>query len=1042
MITFLPLITQNLFISENSSGGYTVSGKDVNNMFHFTLNEIGNLNNGITYSNIINYSNDWYPMIGTNDVSQKIYINSFNNLKAKNWILSIDHTQCGNSNLTNFTVLVQLNNISFRNVSNGGYSNDINGYDIEFFSDNLHTTKLNWEIENYDPVLGTLIAWVNIPTVYSNIDTNFYINVGSNNDNTFQGGVTGSAWNSNYKMVLHSINYDSTSNNNFIINQGATAVVGKIGNGIGLTGGGQNAPGGSYFETPSIYRLVSGSTQSSISLWVSAQSHETYPLIFSSGGPDPTQPRDGAQFIVNFPDAPQISWSADNNNGGPDYKIYNYTFHSNTPYNLVFEKTGNNTGILYINGVAITPTSGSFGNYQPGTYSFWGSFGSPAYSTLNGWLDEIEVSNVAFGPDWNITRYNNQNNPGNIGSDGFIKYSTNDTDLLTYYGSPTFSNGYVTLNGLNQYIDTGLTLKNTNLTLNFWANSSIATFSTTYGNRFFGYEDYNSGNDGIGVYMGFDNSYSLVMRNNGVASNVLWQSKVLKNRWIMYTMTIDSVNGTYVYINGIQTGSGIGKSYSIIPNATLHLGSDAFTHSNSYFNGKIGGFQYFTSPLSAYDIKNLYNTQINKFNDGYLADYISSNLVLNYNVGDINSYSEGNNWYDLTSRHNDSTIESLTQVTYANNSTKSYFIFSGTGSSFCETAYNSDFNLSVGDCSLEAYFKFNTIDFTTVQIILAKDTHGSNFDWCIGLSSSSIFLATQNTNQYFSASVPTFGTSSWYHIVYSKTGVTNSFYLNGINYGTNISIAVSNNDTFTFSIGCASYNAPNSFFKGYLSSVRIYNGYGLNDNDVFYNMNELNKQYGNYITPYYNGVISLTGSATFSNNIISIPLHSYGYIPYNSDIMPNGTKGCSLGVFFKLPASPQSVNMLISVGRYAGPGTYAGIGVIPGSNSINIDLAEIGASVTFIADTNWHFAMLTIPENSTIFKAKLYIDGVQKTIESYAGSTSTILNMNTLETRLGGIAGRNDSFANYEGELAYPIIYKGVMSANEILNIWNTLNNI
>ena len=112
------------------------------------------------------------------------------------------------SDLTNFPILV---NITSNNLSSKAQSD---GDDIVFT--NASGTKLNHEIENYTSSNGKLIAWVNVTSVSSSLDTTIFMYYGNSNcDNQENAAGT---WDSNYVMVQHlnetsGTHYDSTSNN-------------------------------------------------------------------------------------------------------------------------------------------------------------------------------------------------------------------------------------------------------------------------------------------------------------------------------------------------------------------------------------------------------------------------------------------------------------------------------------------------------------------------------------------------------------------------------------------------------------------------------------------------------------------------------------------------------------------------------------------------------------------------------------------------------------------------------------------------------------
>jgi hypothetical protein len=79
----------------------------------------------------------------------------------------------------NFTVLVNVTDPGLKTVDQvGGHVRRADGFDIGFYTDAALTTKLKWQIEKYDNVAGTLVAWVKLPTLSSSTDTVFYMGYG------------------------------------------------------------------------------------------------------------------------------------------------------------------------------------------------------------------------------------------------------------------------------------------------------------------------------------------------------------------------------------------------------------------------------------------------------------------------------------------------------------------------------------------------------------------------------------------------------------------------------------------------------------------------------------------------------------------------------------------------------------------------------------------------------------------------------------------------------------------------------------------------
>lgn len=79
------------------------------------------------------------------------------------------------ADLTNYPVLVSLTNAAWKTTASGGHVASASGYDITFYSDLARTSVLAWEIEAFDGSTGALIAWVKIPSLPANLETNIYM---------------------------------------------------------------------------------------------------------------------------------------------------------------------------------------------------------------------------------------------------------------------------------------------------------------------------------------------------------------------------------------------------------------------------------------------------------------------------------------------------------------------------------------------------------------------------------------------------------------------------------------------------------------------------------------------------------------------------------------------------------------------------------------------------------------------------------------------------------------------------------------------------
>ena len=144
----------------------------------------------------------------------------------------------GDSDLTNFPVLVQFTHPDLRTTSDGGFVTNTNGYDIVLTASD-GVTILNHQIENYSSNTseGILTFWVRFPVLSTTTDTEFYIYFG--NSLITSNPSTTSVWDSNYKMVLHlneeqpADTYpDAAGEGTDALNNGSILSTGKISNGI------------------------------------------------------------------------------------------------------------------------------------------------------------------------------------------------------------------------------------------------------------------------------------------------------------------------------------------------------------------------------------------------------------------------------------------------------------------------------------------------------------------------------------------------------------------------------------------------------------------------------------------------------------------------------------------------------------------------------------------------------------------------------------------------------------------------------------------
>jgi YD repeat-containing protein len=194
--------------------------------------------------------------------------------------ITISHSNVsGSSNLTNFPVLISLTSDTDLQAHAQANGNDI------LFTDSSGTAKLSHEIESYSN--GTLVAWVQIPTLSPSADTAIYVYYGNPAATNQQNSAA--VWSSSYLAVQHFPSsttltaHDSTANgNNGTLVNNPVATSGKIGGAAAFT-----AANSQYIQNTTL--SVPAGSDMTISFWAnitSAQATATCGSAFTVGGSD------------------------------------------------------------------------------------------------------------------------------------------------------------------------------------------------------------------------------------------------------------------------------------------------------------------------------------------------------------------------------------------------------------------------------------------------------------------------------------------------------------------------------------------------------------------------------------------------------------------------------------------------------------------------------------------------------------------------------------------------------------------------------------
>jgi len=319
----------------------------------------------------------------------------------------VDHNKVPNTTQTNFPVLISGTYPFLKTVANGGKVSNSNGYDILFTTDSTGTTKLNWEVERYNPATGELVAWVKA-NLSPATDTRIYIQYGDPAISTFQGNIS-ATWNSSYAAVYHLKNgttlsaADATSNANNGTIVGATATSGQIEGAASLSGAPQyiNAGNGASIG------LTGNMT---IEAWVNPTDYSNYSGIAGKTSGTYGFPKPFDFYLTQNTGIPQLYRG--NGTMGNYSNVAGTAAPATGVWSHIVVTISGNTVTHYLNGVVNgSGTLSAAGAGANGTESLFIGSRNDFATRFKGKMDEVRLLNAALSADWVRTSYNNQSSP-------------------------------------------------------------------------------------------------------------------------------------------------------------------------------------------------------------------------------------------------------------------------------------------------------------------------------------------------------------------------------------------------------------------------------------------------------------------------------------------------------------------------------------------------------------------------------------------------------------------------------------------------------
>ena len=329
--------------------------------------------------------------------------------------------------LTNYPVLVSIvGDANLKSTGNGGNVQSTSGYDIMFQGRDATTCggpaacQLPHEIEQYDPVAGTYVAWVNVPglkTQTNGASTTFNM-VYDNLAVTTTTEQKTAVWDPSFMAVWH-LNQssgsmaDSTSNANTGTNTALMSTAGEVTNGVGTDG----ATSFMSFNSGSSLNVGSGAGFT-YSAWVNTS--DAFGAIYSLR--NSTNSQAVIDVMLGYDGATMSSGTLlayARDNAGASVEVPGGTLSTAVWHLVTFTRSGT-TMTLYVDKTQVGTGMGSSNAITTDTRNlgregYW-TDDAHGYTTvgnefLAATFDEARISSTNRSLDWITTDYNAQFTP-------------------------------------------------------------------------------------------------------------------------------------------------------------------------------------------------------------------------------------------------------------------------------------------------------------------------------------------------------------------------------------------------------------------------------------------------------------------------------------------------------------------------------------------------------------------------------------------------------------------------------------------------------
>lgn len=313
--------------------------------------------------------------------------------------ITIDHTKV-DDDFVNFPVLISL-------PSDGDLASNAqnNGSDIVFVD--YSGNKLNHEIELFNGSTGELVAWVNVTSLSSTVNTTlcmYYGNPSAANQENPSG-----VWHSSYKLVQHLNETTGTHYDSTIYDNDGTPQNGVNQNAVGKIDGADEFDGSDDYVEVLDDDSLHQSNAISVEVWGKA---DTFGVWRSIAAKDKSGT---SEWWFGYTTQNKLDFKF---NGQTGFNINANTVITDSDWHHLVGVYNGSHIYVYVDG-ALDSTPLSYNDINSNTGSV--NIGYTKYwncCRFNGTIDEVRISNIARDGSWISTSYNNQNDPNTFYSIG------------------------------------------------------------------------------------------------------------------------------------------------------------------------------------------------------------------------------------------------------------------------------------------------------------------------------------------------------------------------------------------------------------------------------------------------------------------------------------------------------------------------------------------------------------------------------------------------------------------------------------------------